>query len=94
VVTLKTDIEHARPDTKPTGPASRIAAAAAAAICIPLLAAILACAAFLLLGVAATFADKAAIRTHVAAAFATGELTDQLAPAMERGAPCGHSTTA
>jgi hypothetical protein len=38
-----------------------------------------------MLGIAATFADKAAIRAHVGEAFGNGELTDDLAPPLERG---------
>ena len=63
----------------------RLGVPLATAISVPVVAAVVVSVAFFTLGIAATFADKAAIRTHVAAAFDNGELAEDLAPPIERG---------
>src|SRR5258708_841801 len=63
----------------------RLVVPLATAIWVPVVAAIVVSAAFFMLGIAATFADKAAIRAHVAEAFDDGELAEVLAPPIERG---------
>jgi hypothetical protein len=63
----------------------RVGVPFSAAVCIPFAAAIVVSISFFVLGIAATFANKAAVRTHVAEAFDTFGLTDDVAPAIERG---------
>jgi len=67
------------------GSNTRLVVPLATAIWVPVVAAIVVSVAFFMLGIAATFADKAAIRAHVAEAFDDGELAEVLAPPIERG---------